>query len=110
MFYPFYLPENIYYNLTKLAKENKISITDQIILCLEYVINNPPPEKWHAQYSEEQLLYINTVHFTERYTSPKLKKYITTHELAPIQVVNSLDYGQHYKEIEERKRLKKRTG
>ena len=104
MFYPFYLPKNIYYNLTTLAKENKISITDQIIRCLEYVINNPPPEKWYAQYSEEQLPYIDTVHFTERYTSPKLKKYISTHELVPMQIVNYLDYSQHYKEIEERKR------
>lgn len=109
MFRPFYLPENIYYNLSILAKENKVSITDQIITCLEYTRINPPPKNRCAQYSEEKLPYINTVHFTERYSSPRLKKYISTHELTPIQIVNNLDYGQHYKEIEDIKNIKKRT-
>lgn len=98
----FYLPKTIYENLKTLAKENNISISKQIITCLEYAQANPPS---NYPYTEEQLPYIDTVHFLEKFTTRDLKNYIYEYNLTPIQIVNMLNYSQHYKEIEERRQL-----
>lgn len=105
----FYLPKNIYNNLQTLAKENKISISKQIIICLEYAMKNFPENSKQLYtkytYTKEQLPYLDTVHFVDRYTSSKIKNFIYDNKLTPIQIVNLLNYGQHYKEIEERREL-----
>lgn len=102
----FYLPKNIYNNLQTLAKENKISISKQIIICLEYAMKNFPENSKQLYtkytYTKEQLPYLDTVHFVDRYT---IKNFIYDNKLTPIQIVNLLNYGQHYKEIEERREL-----
>lgn len=100
----FYLPKTIYENLKTLAKENNISISKQIIICLEYAQVNSP-SNYSYTYTEEQLPYIDTVHFLEKFTTRDLKNYIYEYNLTPIQIVNMLNYGQHYKEIEERRQL-----
>ena len=105
----FYLPKTLYENLQTLAKENNISISKQIIICLEYT--NSHTQEYQEQiekypnnlYTEEQLKYIDTIHFTERFTTPSLKSYLNKHN--SIETVNRLKYGQHYKEIEERRKL-----
>lgn len=109
----FYLPKILYNNLQTLAKENHISITEQIIICLDYTNSHIQEYKEQIKkysnslYTEEQLKYIDTVHFSERFTSPKLKKYLNSQNppLTQIEIVNRLKYGQHYKEIEERREL-----
>lgn len=110
----FYLPKTLYRNLQTLAKENDVSISKQIIICLEYT--NSHTQEYQEQikkypnnlYTEEQLKYIDTVHFTERFTTPQLKSYLNKHQHnshQSIEIVNKLNYGQHYKEIEERRKL-----
>lgn len=100
----FYLPKTIYENLKTLAKENNISVSKQIMICLEYAQANPP-SNYPYTYTEEQLPYIDTVHFSEKFTTRDIKNYVYTHNFTPIQIVNMLNYGQHYKEIEERRQL-----
>ena len=56
----FYLPKNIYNNLQTLAKENKISISKQIIICLEYAMKNFPEnsKQLYTKYTYIYKIYI----------------------------------------------------
>lgn len=108
MFNSFYLPKNIYTNITQLAKENHTTISNQLVICLKYAQEHQPlPRQFQNAYTEEQLPYIETVHFIDKGTSDIFKEYLRNQNpsLTPIQIVNLLNYGQFYQRLEERKEL-----
>lgn len=115
MFYnqEYVIPKTLYQNITTIAKENDIPIHKQIIICLDYAIKTHNKNKFNRSlyskglYEEDNIPYLDTIHFTSRYTNPELIKYIDQHNLTPIQFINLLNYGQLYQRLEERKELLK---